>query len=168
MKVEEVLFLLLFFAVAAAVIFLAPFSAPYGTYTGLDGAMGIPDHRWDPLSPDIVYALGDMMCHQQWGRSLVLNGSQMPFCARCSSIVVGAFIGASALTLTGHQDMRMSLIAGMVLLTVPLVDWAFQFAAGTAHIPSLIASGMAGGIGLSLILYAFLSFEKERGQGQKP
>jgi hypothetical protein len=43
-----------------------------------------------------VYAVGSAICHQRPERSFHLWTAQMPVCARCTGIYVGAVIGAAA------------------------------------------------------------------------
>ena len=172
MKIESILTAVLIAAVAlAALMFAAPFSAPYGAYTHLDGAIGIMDHHWGISFPDAVYALGDIACHQKYGRSVILNGSQMPLCARCAFAVPGIALGASLLLLRKGIGARIALIAGIILIAPVAADWAVQAHLGAAFLPSLALTGMSGGAGLSLLLYAYLMYDIEeevRGQGQRP
>lgn len=157
MKIESILTAVLIAAAAlAALIFVAPFSAPYGAYVHLDGAIGIMDHHWGISFPDVTYALGDILCHQQYGRSVILNGSQMPLCARCAFAVAGIALGALLLLLRKGMGARPALIGGLILIASVAVDWAIQAHLGAAFLPSLALTGMSGGAGLSLLLYAYL------------
>jgi uncharacterized membrane protein len=42
----------------------------------------------------VVYLTGSLLCHQRPERSFFLWGSQMPVCARCTGIYVGAAVAA--------------------------------------------------------------------------
>ena len=48
----------------------------------------------------VVYAAGSLVCHQLGARSFHLWGHQMPVCARCTGIYVGAAIAGVAASLT--------------------------------------------------------------------
>ena len=164
MKTGSILSALLIGAASLAVLmFTAPFAAPYGAYAHIGGAIGIMDGQWELSFPDVMYALGDMVCHQQWERSVILNGSQMPLCTRCTFAAIG--IAAGALIPLLHRDIggKAALIAGTALLSVTAADWMIQASLGTAFIPSLAVTGAAGGIGLSLLLYWYLEY----GNGDK-
>jgi hypothetical protein len=54
-----------------------------------------PGSAWHPLAL-AVYALGAAVCHQRGERSFHLWSVQMPVCARCTGIYVGAAITAAA------------------------------------------------------------------------
>ncbi len=43
-----------------------------------------------------VYVVGGIVCHQHSNRSFFISGVQMPVCARCTGIYVGAAAGAAA------------------------------------------------------------------------
>src|SRR5262245_16870995 len=57
-----------------------------------------------PAAPGVVrltaalpYAIGAVICHQQSARSFALWSQQLPVCARCTGIYVGAAITALAM-----------------------------------------------------------------------
>ena len=82
--VEPRRFLFVFFAVSALLtlsVFIVPFLSPYGSFTDLDGTPGIIDH-WDIWSTKdpftmVVYLIGDVVCHQQMSRSIILTNVAM-------------------------------------------------------------------------------------------
>ena len=62
---------------------------------------------------NIIYQSGDALCHQKSERSFFLNENQMPFCARCTAILVGTdrkkIVNESSKLLNNHKDYeRMS------------------------------------------------------------
>ena len=61
-----------------ALMILSPLLSPYGAFRGLDGSPGFIDGGWEGGGPaSLAYLLGDLVCHQEESRSLILNGSQM-------------------------------------------------------------------------------------------
>ena len=82
--------------------FVAPFTIPPGSFVNTTGSANALDH-WDIYSgpsfnwfAQIVYAVGDVQCHQLYYRSISLNGNQMPMDARMESIYVFANLGLLA------------------------------------------------------------------------
>ena len=77
--------------------FFAPMILPHNTVSDLSGIVGVSDNDGKitkmsfPLN--FVYSCGDKLCHQKAYRSFFINGNQMPFCSRCTSIWVGLVIG---------------------------------------------------------------------------
>lgn len=89
-------------ALVAAVVWLvllgvAPMLAPEASVQGLHGEENNLDHGTLWLSmdlvPGLVYALGDVMCHQIAERSLTLNGNQVPVAGRMTAIFAAAVVG---------------------------------------------------------------------------
>ncbi|MBI3403383.1 MAG: DUF2085 domain-containing protein [Acidobacteria bacterium] len=74
-----------------------------------------------------VYAIGALVCHQLPARSFHLWAVQMPVCARCAGIYVGAAI-ASLIALTSIREpprvSRVTLLAAAVPTALTLVfEW---------------------------------------------
>jgi uncharacterized membrane protein len=92
-----------------------------------------------PLLPGwtgaIVYGLGSLICHQIPERSFYLAGFQLPVCARCLGIYVGAAAGA-ALVL-----MRSGVVAS------PASAATRRWLALAAAVPTLVTVALeAGGV----------------------
>ena len=92
-----------------ALMILSPLLSPYGAFRGLDGSPGFIDGGWEGVGPaGLMYLLGDLVCHQEEARCLILNGSQMPVCARDTGILIGLMIGfAVCLLIRGRLADRI-------------------------------------------------------------
>ena len=78
-------------------IVIAPLTLEPGTVIlGEDGGANHVDYPdlWIrlPLFQKIVYGLGDLICHQKTSRSFIINGNQMPVCARDVGLYLGILI----------------------------------------------------------------------------
>ena len=86
-----------FFLTVVAIFILSPFLEDYGSVRGLNGTPGIIDYwnLWSGMHPvsALGYFVGDLLCHQEFGRSLILNGSQMPICIRDFAALLGLIAG---------------------------------------------------------------------------
>src|SRR4051812_3618485 len=65
-----------------------------------------------PSAPSSIYALaagvygvGHFVCHQLPARSFHLWGAQLPVCARCTGIYLGAAVAAVSLTITRRRHL---------------------------------------------------------------
>ena len=89
-------------------LFAAPLTVPHGTVRDLDARANAMDHwdRWKEMDlfPMIVYTFGDFNCHQRESRSLILNGNEIPVCARDIAIFTGILIGAFLLIRARASD----------------------------------------------------------------
>jgi len=76
-----------------------------------------------------IYAVGAAVCHQLPERSFHLWGRQLPVCARCAGIYVGAAVAALAATVwpAGPADRRppraLALAAAMPTAATLLFEW---------------------------------------------
>ncbi len=93
------LFLFALDAVWVVSIFVAPFTIPPGTFADTVGRANVVDH-WDLYAQPsfnwyakIIYVIGDAECHQLASRSFILNGNQMPICARDTSLFLFGALG---------------------------------------------------------------------------
>ncbi|MGA1848524.1 MAG: DUF2085 domain-containing protein [Thermoplasmatota archaeon] len=84
--------------VLVASLFIAPATLEPGTVTDLDARANAMDHweKWKELGPYhlVVYTFGDINCHQMEERSIMVNGNQMPVCARDVAIFIGFLLGS--------------------------------------------------------------------------
>ncbi len=141
------------FSIALALMLAAPFMAPYGTFTGLDGTAANIDHGWMGHGPaGLAYLLGDIFCHQQEARSLILNGSQMPVCIRDTGMLIGLVAGFCASWLLDSKmfDRRWA-VAGSILVAAMAVEWLVEGRVGDMPVLRML-SGIVGGFGAALFL----------------
>ena len=79
----------------------------------------------------VVYAIGGVICHQRPERSFHLWSTQLPVCARCTGIYIGAAVGAVAAIAQGRpmsaptaRSARLALIAAAAPAALTLVyEW---------------------------------------------
>lgn len=86
-----------------------------------------------------IYGVGALICHQQPQRSFHLWGAQLPVCARCAGIYLGA-AAAAVIGSTGYFDagraspvkaLRLALlIAALPTLLTLTYEWT------TGHMPA--------------------------------
>jgi uncharacterized membrane protein len=106
-----------------------------------------------PLLPGwagaMVYGIGSFVCHQIPERSFHLAGFQLPVCARCLGIYLGASAGAGVVWMRASSGQRLISIAPVtarrlaVAAAIPtLVTVALEFA--RIWYPSNIARALAG------------------------
>ena len=62
--------------------------------TGWNVALFAAPHGDPPQLSAVTYLAGSLICHQQPMRSFHSGGAQLPVCARCLGLYVGALIGA--------------------------------------------------------------------------
>ncbi len=149
--------LLLIFGVLALLIFVTPFLSAPGTITGLSGGTGTIDHAgiWkglDPLS-SLVYQTGDLLCHQKEERSLILNGNQMPVCARDAGLFLGVPMGFLALVLVPRRAPLWAIIA---LGAPTVIDGGVQLFTDYESTNAIrFVTGTAAGAGLAFLMMYF-------------
>ena len=151
--------------ISAALLFLiavTPFLAPYGSFTHLDGTPGIMDHwnMWTSTNPlsGAVYAIGDVLCHQEMSRSFMLNGSQTAVCARDLSVLIGVFAGLVIAAIASGRIMsdRRTLCVSAVLIMTMVVEWIAEHLTGADVLALRVITGILAGIGIALLLDMYL------------
>ena len=159
LRSKDVILILLSLALFSLVI--TPFLNPHGSFTSLDGTVGVIDHLdlWndsDPLTM-ITYLLGDVFCPQIMSRSFMLNGSQMAFCMRDVSVLVG-LIGGLVFSYTRSSrsiGLRTSILMAVCAFFILMMDWAIQHFTGVDVAISRVLTGALFGFTLSCILSSY-------------
>ena len=142
----------------------APFLSPYGTYAGLDGSPAYIDHNWKIT--EFPYLIGDIFCHQEYDRSIILNGSQMPVCIRDFGILSGFTAGVLySATKNEWKDDTKLLLCGAVLASATVIEWAAEQFAGDMP-ESRFVTGILSGAGIAVILQWVLTRYLKNGSGR--
>jgi len=100
-----------------ASLFLAPWAVPAGSFYGQDtGGANVLDYgdTWAsfPAYAQIVYAFGDIQCHQMFTRSFTVNGNLLPIDARMTSMYVFANLGVVAAMFATPSTSTGAVIVG--------------------------------------------------------
>jgi uncharacterized membrane protein len=127
---------------AAAVAWAA--ALPAATAAAAQTAPALPAY----LGAALVYAVGAVVCHQLPGRSFHLWGRQMPVCARCTGIYLGAALVAVAgftrltpvrlATWIASRSAGLAVIAAAPTVATLVVEWT------TGSVPSNAVRAAAG------------------------
>jgi uncharacterized membrane protein len=110
----------------------------------------------------VVYGVGGVICHQLPDRSFHLQGVQLPVCARCAGIYVGAVLGwMSACRVRGPRlealarDVRCARLALMAGALPTAGQVLFEQARGwTSSNASRAGAGMLLGLVVALVVGA--------------
>jgi uncharacterized membrane protein len=144
----------LFFLVWVLLQFLAPFALPTASVSDLSGVVGFSDNEnviqnmsfpWN-----VVYTIGDRLCHQQAARSLFLNGNEMPFCARCTAIWLGIALGLGFMVLyiiELNERFLFVILFSLIPIGIDGVGQLFGFWESTnliRFLTGLLAGGVCG------------------------
>ena len=157
--------MLIFFVLSvilSVLMFIVPFISPNGSFVYLDGTAGIMDHgdlwsKQDPLTM-ALYGFGDMVCHQQMSRTVILNGSEMPVCIRDLGLLLGFAIGCAVTAIKYghpviHRHARMFVVVSFILI---FADWLIQRVFDLNVPVTRLLTGLLAGAGFSLILYCWI------------
>lgn len=137
-------------AIWALLLVITPLFEPPGTIDlGDDGVVGGWEHSaaigsiGNPVAR-VVYQTGDANCHQKDSRSLFLNGNQMPYCARCTSLFFAMPLGALIFFAAQRQVNPLWIILALVPLGI---DGGLQLVTGyeSNNVLRIITGGIAGG-----------------------
>lgn len=160
---------LLFFGVFLMLMIILPLLYPYGSFIHLDGRAGVIDN-WSKLSfadplTRAVYFLGDLFCHQEMGRTFMINGSQMAFCQRDTSVLIGVILG---LIITDESTLRLYIgkikhvAMGAAMMILLIIEWVAESLSGMDILPARVATGILAGIGIALILQYAITKDYEK------
>jgi len=113
-----------------------------------------------------VYAVGAVVCHQLPVRSFHAWGAQMPVCARCTGIYVGAALGAAiALARLNAARIRRANPRQLAIAAVAPSAATLVFEWTTGVMPSntirFVAGIWLGAILAALVVAAATSWERE-------
>ena len=159
-KIIILVFFIAFF-IWALLQFLAPLALPSDSVDNLTGVTGISDneHVIDdmPVPWNFVYSSGDSMCHQRAERSFFINGNQMPFCSRCTSIWLGLAIGMGFMIFYKIQldeKFVFILIAGIIPMGIDGVGQLFGYWESTnlTRVITGLTVGIICGIAIGVIV----------------
>lgn len=79
--------------------------------------------------PGLLFPLGGFICHQRPERSFFIAGHQLPVCARCTGLYVGAALAAPfAVALAASMaSVRARVVLGLAALPT-VTTWTLEFA----------------------------------------
>ncbi len=112
--------MILFGSVSLLVIslFLAPATLDEGEVMGLDGGANMIDYwdQWSEMGPfhKVMYTFGDFNCHQKEDRTIIVNGNQMPLCARDVAIFLGMSFGSLLVVRARADDSPMDTVLSIL------------------------------------------------------
>jgi len=150
------------FAVAAVVWAVA---LPSAAMVASIQAPGVPAY----LSALAVYGIGSIVCHQLPDRSFYLWGRQLPVCARCIGIYVGAAVIALIAMAVARLESRGPLLYRLnarapsaVLAVAPtLLTLGYEWTTGTAPANWIrAAAGLVLGAMVSALVLAPVDGER--------
>ena len=160
-------------------------SGSYGNLVKSNHSHGEDSHGhqgcvWSEMNPygAVIYAFGDLNCHQKHERSLEFNENQTPFCTRDLGIFFGLFLGGLLFTQRGWnrwtvKDTCLSLLpsswlisvyannrrlitwlgVGIVLCSPMLFDGFYQLLTGYESTNfKRVATGIPFGFGLGVLM----------------
>ncbi len=151
---------LLLYMLWVLLLFLAPLVLPAGSITDFSGVVGSVDN--DAAIKDlsfpwnVVYSIGDRLCHQKAERSLFVNGNQMPFCTRCTAIWFGLAVGLGLMvfyTIELNEKFFVAIILSIIPLGVDGVGQLFGFweSSNVVRFLTGFPAGMICGVALGII-----------------
>lgn len=101
------------------------------------------------LAPSAVFPAGSFICHQRPERSFFVHGRQMPVCARCTGLYVGAALAAPLAILAASSLAAARARRLLILAALPtLASWSAEFT-GLAHPSNLLRAVLALPLGFA-------------------
>ncbi|MBE6528414.1 MAG: DUF2085 domain-containing protein [Thermoplasmata archaeon] len=141
-----------------ALILITPFCYEPGTFIGLDGRASTIDRDWSGYGAGgIIYSLGDLVCHQEESRTLILNGNEMAICIRDLAMLIGFVAGCAISLLTGERFLdRKALIAALIMFALTPLEWVAEQITDLDSSALRLVLGIVSGIGIAVLLRTFL------------
>ncbi len=145
---------------------LSPIFLPHDSVTDLSGYVGIIDNerltKNMPFPWNVIYIIGDVMCHQRSDRSFFINGNQMPFCARCTGIWLGFAVGFGIYLAFNFRIKEKHLWIMLVFIAPLFVDGIGQLLGfwESTNLIRIVTGFLAGSI--SSIFLSFMITELYR------
>jgi uncharacterized membrane protein len=115
--------------------------------------------------------VGYAICHRIPERSFILNGRQLPLCARCTGTFLGAVLGLTAMLLLGRRRAsRLPPVPVLAVLVIFVGLWAFDglnsyltFFPGAPHLYEpqnwlRLTTGMLNGLALITFVVPIFNF----------
>jgi uncharacterized membrane protein len=107
--------------------------------------------RASALVTGVVYAIGALICHQRPERSFHWADAQLPVCARCTGLYVGAALGAFlwlALARRYRSPQRRAVLMSLIVAGTPTAFTALTAWVGGFDPPNVWRAGLAVPLGL--------------------
>lgn len=130
------------------------------------------DESTDSDFIESIYDSGDSMCHQKSSRSYIINGNQMPYCARCTALFWGLALGVGLVAFVRIELKWWWLVGGLVPMGV---DGGLQLVTSyeSINIIRVITGGLAGlvtGFAIGVIVFEVtevVKYERARKKYQR-
>ncbi|HQZ39303.1 MAG TPA: DUF2085 domain-containing protein [Vicinamibacterales bacterium] len=101
----------------------------------------------------VVYAIGSVVCHQLPDRSFHLAGIQLPVCARCAGLYIGAAAGLVVWAFRARGPSRpwprRHALATLAVAAVPTAVTVASALAGTGDPANVWRAGLAMPLGMA-------------------
>lgn len=128
----------------------------------LTGKINRIDHEdiWSRMDifSHIVYWVGDLTCHQQPSRSLIIDGGQFPVCIRDTGLVIGTSIGAAIALFSNIKVSKRLFIMTLILSFLTIADWIFKSVSGIDIIQLAAVTAVISGTSTVLFGYCFFTY----------
>lgn len=93
-------------------------------------------------------------CHQMPERSFFVRGYQFPVCARCTGVIISAFLAVIIFT-----KKRIPIRTCFLMSSVMLIDWGLQYLEiKESNNRRRLITGLIGGLGWSTLHLYFYRF----------
>ena len=148
--------------------FLAPLAIPENSVQELSGLVIISDNEKTienlAFPWNFIYSAGDRLCHQKTERSFLINGNQMPFCARCTAIWLGLTLGIGFMAfyrIELNEKFIFVILIGVVPIGIDGVGQLMGFWESTNVIRVITGTlvGILCGVALGIIIDEIKTFK---------